>query len=139
MQATLSDVLPRVAMEPPVETQTVPLDSEPTLAARELQGIFRDQQWQIRIELSNDPAQSEWLSMSDQASDDPHVIEIRVSMAHPFMVQLAQTDPDAIEAILRVAAALGLAEKLARSTGVKMAKTIRRNFNEILREALSSS
>lgn len=138
MQATLPDVLPRVAMEPPVETQTIPLEPEPTLAARELQITFRDQQWQIRIELSNDPAQSEWLSMSDQASDDPHVIEIRVSMAHPFMVNFAQTDPDSVEALLRVGAALCLAEKLARSTGVKMAKTIRRNLNEILREALSS-
>lgn len=139
MKTTLPEVLPRIAVAPQVDTQTVPLEPEPTIASRELQIDFREQAWLIRIELTNDPAQSEWLAMSDQVStgDDPHVIEIRVSMAHPFMVNFAQTNPDEVEALVRVAAALALAEKLARNTGVRMAKTIRRNMNEILRDALS--
>jgi len=67
------------------------------------------------------------------------VIELRVSMAHPFMVRFAQTDVQDLEAIFRIAAALGLAETLARQAGQRYAKTIRRNMNDILREALSQA
>ena len=139
MRATLPEVLPRVAAEPPVETQTIPLDSEPTFVSRELRVDFRGHVWLIRVELTSDEAQGEWLSMSDQPArgSEPQTIEIRVSMAHPFMVSFAQTGSNDIEALVRVAAALALAEKLARNAGVRMAKTVRRNMNDILREALS--
>jgi len=139
MQATLPEALPAVAAAPPVDTQTEPLVPEPALASREFRISFRDQVWLIRIELTNDPAQSEWLSVSDQPSlgSDPQTIEIRLSLAHPFMVSFAQSDPDDVEAVLRIAAGLALAEKLARASGVRMAKTIRRNLNELLRQALS--
>lgn len=53
------------------------------------------------------------------------------------MVSFVQADPEAMEATLRVAAGLALAEKLARGAGVKLAGTIRRNLNELLREALA--
>ncbi len=139
MQCGLPEVLPKVAEEPPVETATQPLVAQTTLAARELQIDFRGQKWVIKVELTDDPAESQWLSMSDQAasSGNPQVVEIRVSLAHPFMVSFAQTDPDDIEALLRVAAGLALAEKLARQAGAKFSGTIRRNFNDILREALA--
>ena len=58
-------------------------------------------------------------------------------MAHPFMVRFAQTDTEDVEALLRVAAAIGLAEVLARDSGVRKAGTVRRNVNDILRDALS--
>lgn len=139
LQATLPKALPQVAEAPAVETDTAPLPAEPTIAARELRVTFRDQDWLIRIELTNDPAQGEWLAMSDQppGANEPQVVEIRVAMAHPFMVSFAQTDPDEVEALLRIAAGLALSEKLARGAGVRMAKTVRRNLNELLREALS--
>lgn len=139
MQVTLPDALPVVAAEPPVETQTEPLVPEPTLASRELTINFRDQRWLIRIELTNDPVQGEWLAVSDQPAEgaDPQTIEIRLSLAHPFMVSFAQSNPDDVEAVLRIAAGLALSEKLARAAGVRMAKTIRRNLNELLRQALA--
>jgi len=138
--ASVSEVLPRVADQPLAETQTTPLDPQPTLARRELNFNFRGSPWLIRIELSDDPAEGDWLSVSDQGSEqggDPEIIDIRVSMTHPFMVSFAQTDPDAIDALLRVAAALALGEKLARRAGVRSAGTLRRNMNQILREGLS--
>jgi hypothetical protein len=140
MQTTLPEVLPRVADEPLVETETTPLDPpQGALASRELRIDFRGQAWLIRIELNHDAAQGEWLAMSDQPATgaDPQVVEIRVSMAHPFMVSFAQTDANNLEAMLRIAAGIALSEKLARSSGVRMAKTIRRNLNDLLREALS--
>ena len=136
---TISDVLPRVADQEPVGTQTEPLPPQSNLASRELRFNFRSEPWLIRIELSDDPAVGDWLSVSDVAAIEgkPDTIEIRVSMLHPFMITFAQTNADDIEPLLRVAAALALSEKLARRAGVKSAGTVRRNVNEILREALS--
>jgi Histidine kinase-, DNA gyrase B-, and HSP90-like ATPase len=139
MERGLPDVLPRVAARPPAETPTQPLSAQAMLADRELTVDFRGEHWLIKIELTDDPAESQWLSISDQVSSTgrQHVIEIRVSLAHPFMVSFAQTDPDDIEALLRVASALALSEKLARLAGQRYTGTIRRNLNDILREALS--
>lgn len=139
MSRSLPDVLPRVADEPPVETRTQPLDPKPSLAAKSLRIRFRDRDWIVRVELTYDPAEGEWLSISDQpiASDRPEVLEIRLSLAHPFMLRFAQTDSEDVEALLRVAAALALSEKLAREAGHRYTGTIRRNLNDILREALS--
>ena len=134
-----TEVLPAVADKSPVDTPTEPLTVQPTLAKRELNIDFRGQPWLVRIELSDDPAEGDWLTISDlgMTNGGPDTIEIRLSMAHPFMVTFAQTDADDIEPLLRIAAALAIAEKLARRAGVKSAGTIRRNMNEILREALS--
>ncbi|RIY01055.1 ATP-binding protein [Aureimonas flava] len=139
VQATLPEALPGLASEQPVETREAPLEPEPSLAKRELAVHFRDQKWLLRIELTNDPAQADWLAVSDQPAqqDGVQVLEIRLSLIHPFMVSFAQTDPDGVEALLRVAAGLALSEKLARGVGLKQAGTIRRNLNELLRAALA--
>jgi hypothetical protein len=91
------------------------------------------------IELSDDPSEGDWLMLSDRPSTGgmPETIEIRLSMTHPFMVSFAQMDSNDIDALIRVGAGLALAELLARRAGVSSAGTIRRNLNEILREALS--
>ncbi|MBN67299.1 MAG: ATP-binding protein [Rickettsiales bacterium] len=139
MERNLPDVLPRVADESPVDTRTEALESQAVLASKEFKIRFRDNDWVIRVELSDDPAEGQWLSISDQAStvSSPEILEIRLSLTHPFMVNFAQTDPEDVEALLRVAAGLALAEKLAREAGQKYTGTIRRNLNDILREALS--
>jgi hypothetical protein len=139
MAASLPEILPAVAAKEPVETRSDPLDTQPTLAKRELRFDFRGEPWLVLITLSDDPAEGDWLSLSDHVSvpGAPNTLELRVSMAHPFMIAFAQTDVGTIEPLLRVAAALGLSEKLARRSGVKSAGTLRRNMNEILREALS--
>ena len=59
-------------------------------------------------------------------------------MAHPFMTRFGQTDAEDVEALLRVAAAVAVAEVLARDSGVHSPGTVRRNMNDILREALSA-
>jgi hypothetical protein len=135
----LPELLPSIADKAPIDTQLEPLASQPVLAVRELRFDFRGEPWLVRIELSDDPAEGDWLSVSDPgvSQGGPDVIEIRLSMAHPFMVTFAQLEASDIEPLLRIAAALAISEKLARRAGVKSAGTIRRNLNEILREALS--
>ena len=139
MTEGLPAVLPEVADKQPVETPTAALPDQTILAKRDLTIDFRGEQWLIRIELTDEPAESQWLTISDQAGTDDtsKIIEIRVALSHPFMISFAQTDPSSVEAFLRIAAGLALAEKLARLSGNKYTGTIRRNFNDILHEALS--
>lgn len=135
----LPAILPAVADAPPVDTPDQEAPHKSTLANRRFEIDFRGKVWDINVELANDPSESQWLALSDtpETRKQPRSLDIRVSMSHPFMVRFAQTDSEDVEALLRVAAALGLAEVLARDSGVRKAGTVRRNVNDILRDALS--
>ena len=139
LETRLTEILPAVAAAEPVDTPTEEAPHESTLAARRFDIRFRDKNWTINVELTNDPAESQWLVVSDTAETrkEPRRLDIRVSLAHPFMVRFAQTDTEDVEALLRVAAAIALAEVLARDSGVCKAGTVRRNVNDILKDALS--
>ncbi len=141
MEERLPTVLPTVAAAPPVETERTEPAETTTLAERRLDIRFRDRDWSINVELSDDPAESQWLMVNDTeaSSDRPRRLNIRVSIAHPFMVRFAQTDRESLEAMLRLAAAVALAEVLARDAGVRNAGTVRRNVNDILTQALSEA
>ncbi|WP_373650320.1 ATP-binding protein [Schlesneria sp. DSM 10557] len=104
---------------------------------------LRGQPWRIIIELTTDPAIGEWVSISDRPLQaDGNVqrrcLAVRLSLAHPFTDRFGGTDVARIEPLLRLAAAIGLAETAAREAGVQLAGTFRRNINELLREALSN-
>jgi hypothetical protein len=136
----LPATLEAVASQLPVETQHTVLQDAPMLASREINLSFKGDSWRVRIELSDDPAEGDWLTLSDVSPNaiSERFIEIRVSYVHPFMVRFAPRGGEDLEALLRVAAALALAEALAHNNGVKFAGTVRRNLNEILRSALSA-
>jgi Histidine kinase-, DNA gyrase B-, and HSP90-like ATPase len=97
--------------------------------------------WLITLELSDDPGVGEWVSIGDRpAPNDKSGVRrlgIRLSLVHPFMVRFGGADAGRIEPLLRVAIAICLAETTARDSGVKAAGTIRRNINQLLRDALS--
>ena len=139
MQNRLPAVLPVVADAEPVETPAEEAAPTRTLAGKRFDILFRDKAWAINVELTDDSAESQWLMVNDTASnrDSPRRLNIRVSVAHPFMVRFAQDDTEDLEALLRVAAAIALAEVLARDAGVRKAGTVRRNVNDILRQVLS--
>jgi hypothetical protein len=104
---------------------------------------LRGQSWRIILELTTDPAVGDWISISDRTSIRDGAIErrcicVRLSLAHPFTDRFGGTDAASIEPLLRLAAAIGLAETAARDSGVTMAGTFRRNINELLRDALSN-
>ena len=139
MQTKLPGAMPGLVDADPVDTPEEEAPHKSTLANRRFEISFRSKTWSINVELADDPGESQWLAVSDVAETrkEPRRLDIRVSMAHPFMVRFAQTDSEDVEALLRVAAALGLAEVLARDSGVRKAGTVRRNVNDILRDALS--
>ena len=139
MEDRLPTVLPVVADEEPIDTPEEEAPPARTLATRRFEIVFRDKAWSINVELTNDPAESQWLMVNDTPGtrDNPRKLNIRVNVAHPFMIRFAQDDREDVEALLRIAASLALAEVLARDSGVRKAGTVRRNVNDILRQALS--
>ena len=93
--------------------------------------------WEVSIELSNDPAVGNWLDVSDAPWDgNIRQVKIRMSLAHPFMLQFGGAETFQIEPLQRVAIAIALAEITARDSGIPMAGTFRRIINELLRNAL---
>ncbi|RRA49306.1 ATP-binding protein [Acidipila sp. EB88] len=139
MESRLESVLPQVAGEPPTETGPVIDEVAKPLAQRKFNLKFRDEEWCIVVEVSDDAAESQWLVVRNgvRSPGGPRELQIQMSIIHPFMVRYAQGDSEDVEAFLRMGAALALAEVTAREAGVKGAGTVRRNLNEILSEVLS--
>ena len=104
---------------------------------------LRGHPWRIVLELTTDPAIGPWVSISDRPPQTTGGVErrcvaVRMSLAHPFTDRFGGTDVARIEPLLRLAAGLGLAETAAREAGVAMVGTVRRNLNDLLRDALSN-
>jgi hypothetical protein len=126
-------------------SQTLPpaLPPASTTTSRVLDLAVGGESWQVTIELTDDPAVGDWLEVSDRPggeahpTDEPRRLGLRMSLVHPFMERFGGTDANQIEPLLRVAAAIGLAETIARDSGLRMAGAIRRNINELLRDALA--
>jgi hypothetical protein len=126
--------LPPVTDPPP---PSIPPDL--TGSSRVIDLTHRGVLWRVAIELSLDPGIEDWLTLTDRpgSSGGPRQITVRMSLAHPFMQRFCRPESAEIEALERVAAALALAEITARDAGVSQYGTIRRNVNQLLREALS--
>jgi hypothetical protein len=129
----------QTAMPPVTDPLPHSLPPDPSGSSRVIEVTHRGVQWRITIELSLDPAVEDWLSVTDRPAvkNAPREIAVRMSLAHPFMERFCRVDSSEIEGLERVAAALGLAEITARDAGVQQYGTIRRNVNQLLREALS--
>jgi hypothetical protein len=127
------------ATEPAAEPEPdLPVASH--LQDRTFDVTLAENPWRIVLELTTDRGIGAWLSVAEQsasAGGERRVVRARVCLAHPFMDQFSGTDPSRIEPLLRLAAALMLAEVAAREAGVRNAGTIRENVNELLRDALS--
>lgn len=102
-----------------------------------------DLDWEISIELSYEASLSAMYEVGDvfvrDRSTDSTIrqIGIRLSLTHPFMVQYIDTDKARLEPVLRMVAALGLGEVIAKESGSQSQKEIRRNFNELINKLTS--
>jgi hypothetical protein len=141
---TLQKEAPRVLEEqsgstPVIEPLPEAMPPDRLASVRIIEVDHRGVKWRITMDLSLDPAVEDWIAISDKPSSGsgPREITVRMSLVHPFMQQFCRTESAEIEALARIAAALGLAEITAREAGVPQYGTIRRNLNQLLREALS--
>lgn len=108
---------------------------------RDVQLEFKGSEWRVTLELTADPAVGEWLSIADKptlpaAKNPRRELQVRLSLAHPFMEEFSGADPTAIEPLLRVAIAIALAEVSFREAGGKKAGAVRFGVNDLLRNAL---
>ena len=111
-----------------------------TAASKQFFLEFKDQQWDVTIELANDPSIGTWLDLGDSSrADKRRVLKIRVNCAHPFMERFAGSDSAQIEPLLRLATAMAISEFVARDQGHKNTGAIRHNVNELLTSSLSST
>ncbi|MHB8618480.1 MAG: ATP-binding protein [Chloroflexota bacterium] len=136
-------VLDRETNSPPDETP--PPEDLPrveTVTSRVIDLEFSASPWRIELELTSAAVRA-WIELADQPSfidvngRRHRRIQARMSLAHPFMVRFAGTDPERIEGLLRVGAGLLLAETAARDGGVRSPGGVRLNLNDLLRDALS--
>ncbi|MEM8556303.1 MAG: ATP-binding protein [Bacteroidota bacterium] len=114
------------------------------LVTRQVRTVrFKDQTWQVVLELSHDPAVGDWVEVSDGVLEGTETekgirqVGVRMSLVHPFMERFGGSEAQDIEPLLRMAVAIALAETAAYDSAVEHASTIRRNVNELLRYALS--
>lgn len=104
---------------------------------REFDIRFNKVDWKVSIELSYDPSLTELIEVGDSfikekvCNSSVRQIGIRLSLTHPFMVEFAGADTNKIEPVLRIAAALGLSEIIAKDS-YKNQGEVRRNFNELI-------
>ena len=127
----------------PVQVATAATLSPADLASRRVVDLeFENRRWRVVLELSDDPAIGEWFEVSEaviagEEGAGRELLGLRLSLRHPFMERFVGADAERLEPLVRVATALGLAEKVSRDAGVAMAGTIRRKLNKILKLALS--
>lgn len=135
-------------IENPPENELPPptLSLAETASQRVLDIEYDDTHWRITLELTDDYSIGDWVEVSerpviqgDTADGAIWQLGVRMSLVHPFMLRYAGADAARIEPLLRLAAAISLAEVTARASGVKQAGTIRRNINQLLRDALSQA
>lgn len=141
IETKLPDMLPDIAAQPDHPTSEEPLEESKPLAAKELSITFQGKPWHISIEIVDDPTPIEWLAISSVTfgEDGGRRLQLRLAAAHPFMTRFAQRDSETVEALLRVAAALAIAEVLFKSSASKLPGTIRRNVNELLLDVFSET
>jgi hypothetical protein len=136
-----------VPVKPEHVPQGLPPIAKQNLAGlRELRVVFHAIEWHIRLDLTNEPGVGDWLSVSLPARLAAVVnsgglarreLSLRMSLAHPFMIQYGGATEEEIEPLIRVGVALGLAEVVAREAGVRNPSSVRDSVNDLLRNALS--
>ncbi|MFA6597071.1 MAG: ATP-binding protein [Ignavibacteriaceae bacterium] len=108
------------------------------LIHRDFEIRFNKVNWRISIELSYDPSLKELIEIGNHLikaktnKTSVKQIGIRLSLTHPFMVEFVGVDNSKIEPVLRIMAALGLSEVIAKESGIKTQGEVRRNFNELI-------
>ena len=92
----------------------------------------------MTVELVSEASREAWYELAEcKTEGETTRVQIRVNLAHPFMVRFISPDGDEIVSFTRLVEGLAIAEITAREVGIRQAGTLRMNLNQILRSALS--
>lgn len=125
--------------EDPLEPELESVDENSTRSEQvELELEHAHRHWTVTVELVSDASRDAWYEIAEtDTQGEATRVQIRMNLAHPFMVRFISPDGDEILPFTRLAAGLAIAEVTAREVGVRQAGTLRMNLNQILRSALS--
>lgn len=130
----------RTTPEPPPPISLDPTQ-EPPIEQRTFDIVAAGGLWTVTIELAADEGASQWLEIACDQSEAQHTrqVTLRVFLSSPFMRRVVRVDErDSLEPVLRIAAAIGLAEVLTRLSGAASGPgEVRRNINDLLGSSLS--
>ena len=116
------------------ETPEPPRDEKTHVVQRNIRLIPQFQS-DIMLEVKDHGDDPSWLRVT--ASQNNKWI-ITVNRQHPFMESFTVADPDALEPVLRLALAIGIAEIQGMSSGFESAGFLRIQINELLKNYLSN-
>ncbi len=104
--------------------------------------VVRNQPWKVTIQLSDRPAdRGTWLQITESpklGAKGARDLRIRLSLTNPFTLKFAVSD-ESMALLVRIAAALALAELASQTAGNKNSSAVRRNLNEFLHDVLATS
>jgi Histidine kinase-, DNA gyrase B-, and HSP90-like ATPase len=146
MRNNLPAAMPPAADHAAAEEEPPPSGSNasslPVLADSEFSFDFRGSNWTVVVRVAEDDGQGDWLEVRDAELVRNGIggrrIEVQLSSKHPFMTRFAQREPEVMQALVRIAAALGISEALLRNVGGNSPSAIRRAANELLRDVFST-
>jgi hypothetical protein len=101
---------------------------------------FGGQTYRVKVELVDAVASgADWLVVAQEPADGSEtVLRIQLSRASLFMKVFEGASGESVKPIVRVGAALAIAETAARTGGVTQAAVIRQYMNQLLRGELGS-
>ena len=97
-----------------------------------------DETCSVRLELVTDPA-LDWYGFRYSDSGDGHHLNVWINLAHPFSESYVNSDENTLGPLIRLVAALGIAEHTAGLAGVRRASAIRHRVNNVLRDTFGAS
>jgi len=141
------------------ETQLAPAEVRPPetelgevseLFAQTVSVDIEDERWDITVEFSNDlQHDADWVEVAERpqsvpsgrgsASRQHFRLRLRMSLRHPFTQHFAGVTYENLDLLMRLGAAMVLAEVFARQSGVTGAGEVRRRFNDLLRSVFANS
>lgn len=105
----------------------------PALVDRRLELTHDGVTWTADLELVDEPALQDWLTVRRDVGSTAPLVSVRVNQAHPFMRAFCEMPAQELEPVWRVAIAVGLAQEVARSRGAKFPNYVTQAVNALVR------
>ncbi len=138
----LGDQLDNASTPPPdvpkaPDVPAIP-SSPPVATAHTEEFVWRGQQWKLLIDLDQDAGVSDWIRVDlPIGTEPPNEIRASLAMNHPFTSRFVGPTGEGLQALVRMSAAIALAELVARNTGLVQYRVFRRTINQLLSDPLS--